>query len=90
MDDAQYIEWIFENGSVTLKKLGWWKHTIYVTKLFFSLNDIADDDYDDDNIIIIDDNNIMIIINFSASSLAVSLYRFDTSSQFFYTALYKM
>ena len=35
MDDAQYIEWIFENGSVTLKKLGWWKHTIYVTKLFF-------------------------------------------------------
>ena len=51
---------------------------------------IADDDYDDDNIIIIDDNNIMIIINFSASSLALSLYRFDTSSQFFYTALYKM
>lgn len=62
------------------------------------MNDVADDDYDADYNIIIDDNNIIIMFIISASSLALPLCRFDTSSQFVYveyliswrTALYKI
>lgn len=53
-------------------------------------NDVAHNDYYDDYNIKIDDNNRIIIIIFSASSLALSLYRFDTSSQLVYAALYKI
>ena len=53
-------------------------------------NDVAHDDYYDDYNIKIDDNNRIIIIIFRASSLALSLYRFDISSQLVYAALYKI
>ena len=53
-------------------------------------NDVAHGDYYYDYNIKIDDNNIIIIIIFSASSLALSLYRLDNSSQLVYAALYKI
>ena len=68
----------------------WANRASWIIRKMKNQNDVAHDDYYDDYNIKIDDNNRIIIIIFRASSLALSLYRFDISSQLVYAALYKI